>query len=1297
MGASQSTQDQTVQDVIQNSDLLEARLVLESIASRDQAEHTSETGEGASVANGTVSKEQLLKVQIPLPTEWTSLLQNKLTHVIVAADKSGSMAGNPWRQVQQALVYMMGDVASVNPSVALDVVIYNDKASILQYAGSYQEAVNGVKADGMTSFAAAFGCIKDCLKTEIQGTPVSKTVVVFMTDGADTCNRGDDINRSVRSWKDTLARLGHEVIVHVVGFSAQHDYNFLGRLRNTGTTAGLFRYTEPSDGTEALKAKLQELFDFVALSAGREVDMQMKLEGEDRFCTPEGTKQTVTITGEVVVEEQEEENTEGAAVGGSAEGQKKLLVQADTWVVMADPVTLPQVSMTLRMKVAQQDLELPCLVRETSRELVKEPADKVLWAVRVLERNADFLSVRLSKAITNGGDGEMFDQLEKRLTRLQERVSNVQVYGHKGMDKELRRALLEHLKELQGKVDRMHSLVADFRRAQGSSVSLLAKANDLRFSTQFTKSRRQRIMDKRVSKNVSAVQEAAAQLSMLRVDQSEMANLSQNALDFFHCVLSQYNVRELLEDPDDNSDVLGFGLSIRRSEHALDEPTLLYIHGVSGSLVSRTSILEALEHKIQLSGHLSAHGGFTFDQDAELGVATVGQAREPINSWLPLYITKSHWDRVKLLLAPSLGYLCTLDPLGFDPKQQDVLLMVLGNMISRLDPVTTGQHQLRLLFAFHRTCAAMVADFDMAETVEEKVRNFCSSIQGRTKDVLVNLYTLIGSVVCLPRETLKDIFGENGEKLGSFWVSFVAEAYRRAAGQMYKDKSDNVVDGLVDLLLHGEGQGVIQGGATQAEAPVTDPTEALLSTCRQVTSCNSTQPIKLDAPVFDPAAGVTAPEVKVKTSRKVDRAMEVWAKDKLGCPLNKKDDLTAAKKVVTRWLDFGPQSVGAQMEGEKEAKKDEYNPEVVTQSMLNTVAQLLHKLQSRLTPQLAALPSCIAFVNHWVSSQYCFSELDGNSGLAPDRWISEVKEAIKTMYSTVEEDEGPEPEEMSSGTTVDADGEEEESDDDYDDDDDDDDDTDGKTQKRKTQTSTKKRTRLHLPSLLSLVAPGYDPALLSRAVVCQVLCYCSNSKARQAAKSGAMVDLGQLDAAVSPAVLTLQQHHCSLLQRREHVLQAMIERSVKQRANYCMLQASTVWAFIGYLMNTHKERDDGFIDLIKMLMSPDRQQPVPLVAEKVRILVTGQYEGKVVLSYGNVWLPERKYSQALAKVVGDEAWGEIEVEVRSNVSVHVYRESDIPNRHGHCNSNPYIPNELRARLGMPLLTLHNTRKGKKRR
>ena len=68
---------------------------------------------------------------------------------------------------------------------------------------------------------------------------------------------------------------------------------------------------------------------------------------------------------------------------------------------------------------------------------------------------------------------------------------------------------------------------------------------------------------------------------------------------------------------------------------------------ISGTLVSRTAMLDALEHKINVSSQLSAHGGFDFAH-TELGVTTVGTSREPINAWLPLYVTKSHWDRVKV-------------------------------------------------------------------------------------------------------------------------------------------------------------------------------------------------------------------------------------------------------------------------------------------------------------------------------------------------------------------------------------------------------------------------------------------------------------------------------------------------------------------------------------------------------------------------------------------------------------------------------------------------------------------------
>jgi hypothetical protein len=55
-------------------------------------------------------------------------------------------------------------------------------------------------------------------------------------------------------------------------------------------------------------------------------------------------------------------------------------------------------------------------------------------------------------------------------------------------------------------------------------------------------------------------------------------------------------------------------------------------------------MLDALEFKLKIDGQLQAHGGFNFD----LGVTTVGLGREPINAWLPLYVNRQHWEKVKV-------------------------------------------------------------------------------------------------------------------------------------------------------------------------------------------------------------------------------------------------------------------------------------------------------------------------------------------------------------------------------------------------------------------------------------------------------------------------------------------------------------------------------------------------------------------------------------------------------------------------------------------------------------------------
>lgn len=67
---------------------------------------------------------------------------------------------------------------------------------------------------------------------------------------------------------------------------------------------------------------------------------------------------------------------------------------------------------------------------------------------------------------------------------------------------------------------------------------------------------------------------AQKQLTELVVDKEEVKNISQDANDFYFCVMSQNSVQDVLLG-DEVEDAIGFGLAVRRSEVVLDEPTLV--------------------------------------------------------------------------------------------------------------------------------------------------------------------------------------------------------------------------------------------------------------------------------------------------------------------------------------------------------------------------------------------------------------------------------------------------------------------------------------------------------------------------------------------------------------------------------------------------------------------------------------------------------------------------------------------------------------------------------------------------
>ncbi|XP_071158558.1 uncharacterized protein [Mytilus edulis] len=1221
-----------------------------------------------------VSKEQILNLQIHLPKDWSSSFKNYRTYLIVAVDTSGSMGGSPIRQVKTALHELLSQTIPCS-DIKTDVISYNSQVSLLELnTENYQEKVDELKASSMTNFIIVFDKL-DTLLSKYEHS-YDRAIVVFMTDGQDTANNFEMVNKRAVSWKTRIDSLSIPVTVHSVGFSKDHQFKFLKDLTEAGEGTGMFRYCEPSEGPDSLTKKLQELFDFIVQGSGQHVDVHLSIN-EDNKIEDNGKKVQSCVIKAPVTQDLESDEP---------------VVTATTWIINQAPSVCPtvKVHITHKLKVNStlEEVTFPCDVCNSSMMILTSVKDKCLWSIQILSRSTDMVATKLSEIITGEGDASV---IEKRLTKLQERLSRIPLYG-KDINKSLREEIHRMMSDIQGKINKMFTLIAEFARKETPSVGLLARAHDMRYQAQFSKSRRHRLMDRRATKNLSSAKTAQEELTGLQIDVEDVKNIPQETCDFFFCALSQNSIKDVLIDSDPD-DLIGFGLTVKRSEVILDEPSLIWIHNISGTVVSKTAMMDALEFKLKVDGQLQAHGGFNFD----LGVTTVGLSREPINAWLPLYVNQTHWKKVKILLKPVLGFLCTLDPLGYDYKQIDVMFMTLGSMVSQLSDVQ--EHQLKMIFVYQRTCRACLVDFDLVEQVSTVLTNFIASPAGRTKDVIPNLLTLIGYLLSLPKDRLKVILQMDGKpvqyNMDRFWLAFTTELLRRAGSNLFKDSKTNVVYGYIDSLVNG-----FSDDKTCCDDPE--------SSFKQIFKKEFNQKEGIVPAEFDTKSGLPLQPPAPKHSVKYDKAMDVWAQSKCDLIRNKNqaEKVSQATKLVNEWIKEG-QKLTAEQTDSINLEEEKAESDNITVSVLRLLVQVYRKLSNAAYPRLYCIPGCMGFVSYWLGDRD-ITEMDQNGGLPHEAWLKGAKQSVSEMYKCVEEDtlEDVLVEESYHDTvpTAAADtdivqtnasdsvqtGKDNSTDSDADDEDyfeyrDDDDEDDDELDYVISSEITKKKNRnINITSVLKLLDRDVDIIEMSRILVCQILQYHSNSKARTAIQNGDFIDLSVTDGKdFNEEVLKLRSH---LQNMRMNAIKDFMEEMIWKRANHCMLMTDSIWAFLGYLINTYEDRSEG-VSWLLAAMTDESTETIPLLAEKVKIIFLGKYQDHDVLAKGNVYIPEGKTAKKFSKVLGEEVWTDIELSLRSQVTLHVYRESDIPNRHGHCNSNPYIPNSLRLKLGMPLIKI----------
>ena len=191
--------------------------------------------------------------------------------VLVVTDRSGSMSGNPLTNTKYSITRII-DATYKNKHLITQIITYDDSAQSYEVNTSlpmvhYENIVKLMQTGGGTSFNAAFRRIEAICDQYKSDKSIGSISIVFLTDGEDSsvpANKRPELVATLKSNLDQINTVPY--IVHSIGFGAGHDFGFLDKLKECGTTPGAYRYADPAENTDILSSKINSVLDVIVSS-----------------------------------------------------------------------------------------------------------------------------------------------------------------------------------------------------------------------------------------------------------------------------------------------------------------------------------------------------------------------------------------------------------------------------------------------------------------------------------------------------------------------------------------------------------------------------------------------------------------------------------------------------------------------------------------------------------------------------------------------------------------------------------------------------------------------------------------------------------------------------------------------------------------------------------------------------------------------------------------------------------------------------------------------------------------------
>ncbi len=220
------------------------------------------------------------------------------TLFVAVIDRSGSMSGRPFQQLQSALIHIKS-LCSNNETVQLSLIAYDSYAAeVILPDNNYPEVIRKLVAGGGTNFVGAFTAINTLL-SRIRKADFANVTIAFMTDGQSGQNNVD-LSNSFRSMlEDHHTEI--PITVHCIGFGRACDSQLLESLRTCGSTEGMYRYAEPEDDGDTLCQKLTSLFTYSS-GRGMTVPISVQVNGMKIIQTSDGDADVLCMSTNMTID-----------------------------------------------------------------------------------------------------------------------------------------------------------------------------------------------------------------------------------------------------------------------------------------------------------------------------------------------------------------------------------------------------------------------------------------------------------------------------------------------------------------------------------------------------------------------------------------------------------------------------------------------------------------------------------------------------------------------------------------------------------------------------------------------------------------------------------------------------------------------------------------------------------------------------------------------------------------------------------------------------------------------------------